>query len=191
MAVNETHDPRLRSWVPSANDPGCDFPIQNLPFGAFRRSASSPGRIGVAIGDEVLDLSLAAERGVLDDVPSVVRHACRAGSLNPLLRLGPDAWSALRSTFSGWLRAEGRTRQQHVIEPLLVARSSVTMLLPAEIGDYTDFYASVFHATNVGSMFRPDEPLLPNYKHIPIGYHGRASSVVTSGTPVASITSWR
>jgi fumarylacetoacetase len=184
MAVNETHDPRLRSWVPSANDPGCDFPIQNLPFGAFRRSASSPGRIGVAIGDEVLDLSLAAERRVLDDVPSVVRHACRAGSLNPLLRLGPDVWSALRSTFSGWLRAEGRTRQQHVIEPLLVARSSVTMLLPAEIGDYTDFYASVFHATNVGSMFRPDEPLLPNYKHIPIGYHGRASSVVTSGTPV-------
>src|SRR5207344_2236049 len=107
-----------------------------------------------------------------------VRHACRAGSLNPVLRLGPDEWSALRSTFSGWLRAEGRKRQQHVIEPLLVARSSVTMLLPAEIGDYTDFYASVFHATNVGSMFRPDEPLLPNYKHIPIGYHGRASSVV-------------
>jgi fumarylacetoacetase len=102
------------------------------------------------------------------------------------MRLGPQAWTELRSTLSAWLRADGDGRSIHrdVIEPLLVEQSAVAMLLPAQIGDYTDFYASVFHATNVGSMFRPDEPLLPNYKHVPIGYHGRASSVVPSGTPV-------
>jgi fumarylacetoacetase len=103
-----------------------------------------------------------------------------------LMRLGPEVWAGLRSMISGWLRADagGRSVHQHAIEPLLVSQSAVAMLLPADIGDYTDFYASVFHATNVGSMFRPDEPLLPNYKHVPIGYHGRSSSVVPSGAPV-------
>jgi fumarylacetoacetase len=186
MPVNETHDPGLRSWVQSANTPGCDFPIQNLPFGVFRRSPSAPGRVGVAIGDDILDLHLGAERGVFADAPSLVRNACRASSLNELMRLGPEGWAGLRSTISGWLRADagGRSVHQHAIEPLLVSQSAVAMLLPADIGDYTDFYASVFHATNVGSMFRPDEPLLPNYKHVPIGYHGRSSSVVPSGTLV-------
>jgi fumarylacetoacetase len=186
MPVNETHDPRLRSWVQSANTPGCDFPIQNLPFGAFRRSPSAPGRVGVAIGDEILDLNLAAERGVFADAPTLVRNACRASSLNELMRLGPEVWAGLRSTISGWLRADAGVPSvhPHAIEPLLVSQSAVAMLLPADIGDYTDFYASLFHATNVGSMFRPDEPLLPNYKHVPIAYHGRASSVVPSGTPV-------
>jgi fumarylacetoacetase len=186
MPVNETHDPRLRSWVQSANIPGCDFPIQNLPFGAFRRSPSAPGRVGVAIGDEILDLNLGAERGVFADAPTLVRNACRASSLNELMRLGPEVRAGLRSTISGWLRADAGAPSvhQHAIEPLLVSQSAVAMLLPADIGDYTDFYASVFHATNVGSMFRPDEPLLPNYKHVPIGYHGRSSSVVPSGAPV-------
>jgi fumarylacetoacetase len=186
MPLNETHDPRLRSWVPSANTPGGDFPIQNLPFGAFRRSPSSPGHIGAAIGDEILDLHLGAEGGIFDAAPGRVRNACRASSLNDLMRLGPEVWADLRSAMSGWLRADGagRSVHQHAIEPLLVSQSAVAMLLPADIGDYTDFYASIFHATNVGSMFRPDEPLLPNYKHVPIGYHGRASSVVPSGTPV-------
>jgi fumarylacetoacetase len=186
MPLNETHDPRLRSWVPSANAPGNDFPIQNLPLGAFRRSPSGPGHIGAAIGDQVVDLWLAAERGLFDDGPSVLRNACRASSLNDLMGLGPHAWAELRSLVSGWLRADEQERsvRQHAIEPLLVAQNSVAMLLPAVVGDYTDFYASIFHATNVGSMFRPDEPLLPNYKHVPIGYHGRASSVVPSGTPV-------
>jgi fumarylacetoacetase len=186
MPVNETHDPGLRSWVQSANTPGCDFPIQNLPFGVFRRSPSAPGRVGVAIGDDILDLHLGAERGVFADAPSLVRNACRASSLNELMRLGPEGWAGLRSTISGWLRADagGRSVHQHAIEPLLVSQSAVAMMLPADIGDYTDFYASVFHATNVGSMFRPDEPLLPNYKHVPIGYHGRSSSVVPSGTLV-------
>src|SRR5215210_6502006 len=186
MPVNETHDPRLRSWVQSANTPGCDFPIQNLPFGAFRRSSSAPGRVGVAIGDEILDLHLGAERGVFDGAPTLVRNACRASSLNEMMRLGPEVWARLRSTISAWLRADAGAPSvhQHAVEPLLVSQSAVAMLLPADIGDYTDFYASLFHATNVGSMFRPDEPLLPNYKHVPIAYHGRASSVVPSGTPV-------
>src|SRR5215213_11280294 len=186
MPVNETHDPGLRSWVQSANTPGCDFPIQNLPFGAFRRSPSAPGRVGVAIGDDILDLHLGAERGVFADAPSLVRNACRASSLNELMRLGPEVWAGLRSTISGWLRADAGVPSvhPHAIEPLLVSQSAVAMLLPADIGDYTDFYASLFHATNVGSMFRPDEPLLPNYKHVPVAYHGRASSVVPSGAPV-------
>ena len=186
MPLNESHDPRLRSWVPSANTPGCDFPIQNLPLGAFGRSPSASGRVGVAIGDQIVDLALAAERGLFDGAPSVMRNACRAPALNELMRLGPLAWAELRSMLSGWLRADGagRSVHQHAVEPLLVPQSAVSMLVPAVVGDYTDFYASVFHATNVGSMFRPDEPLLPNYKHVPIGYHGRASSIVPSGTPV-------
>jgi fumarylacetoacetase len=186
MPLNETHDPRLRSWVQSANVDACDFPIQNLPFGAFRRSPVAPGHIGVAIGDQILDLSLGAERALFDTAPAVVRNACRASSLNDLMRLGPAAWADLRSTISGWLRTDEEQRRvhQHAIEPLLVPQAAVAMLLPADIGDYTDFYASIFHATNIGSMFRPDEPLLPNYKHVPIGYHGRASSVVPSGAPV-------
>jgi fumarylacetoacetase len=140
MPVNETHDPRLRSWVPSANVPGCDFPVQNLPFGVFCRSPSSPGRIGVAIGDQILDLSLGAERGSFDNAPGLVRNACRASSLNELMRLGPQPWTELRSTLSAWLRADGDGRSIHrdVIEPLLVEQSAVAMLLPARIGDYTD-----------------------------------------------------
>jgi fumarylacetoacetase len=186
MPVNETHDPELRSWVPSANVTGGDFPVQNLPLGVFRRFSSSPGHIGVAIGDEILDLNVAADRGLFDAAPTVVRNACRASSLNELMRLGPHAWMDLRSTVSGWLRADadGRSVQAHEIQPLLVAQSQAAMLLPSDIGDYTDFYASIFHATNIGSMLRPDEPLLPNYKHLPIAYHGRASSVAPSGTPV-------
>src|SRR3954451_17055730 len=160
MPVNETHDPELRSWIPSANVPGGDFPVQNLPLGVFRRSSSSPGHIGVAIGDEILDLHVAADRGLFDDAPTVVRNACRASSLNELMRLGRHAWMDLRSTVSGWLRADadGRSVQQHEIQPLLVAQSEAAMLLPSDIGVYTDFYASIFHATNVGSMLRPDEP---------------------------------
>src|SRR5512132_2313241 len=118
MPLNETHDPRLRSWVPSANAPGGDFPIQNLPLGAFRRSPSGPGHIGVAVGDQIVDLWLAAERGLFDDGPSVLRNACRASSLNDLMGLGPHAWAELRSLVSGWLRADeqGRSVRQHTIE---------------------------------------------------------------------------
>jgi fumarylacetoacetase len=186
MPLDETHDPRLRSWVASANVPGGDFPIQNLPLGVFRPSDSSRGHIGVAIGDQILDLRRCAERGLFDEGFAVIAEACQWPSLARLMRLGRRAWTELRREVSGWLRDDGRGRAsvRNVVEPQLVPQSGVAMLLPAEIGDYTDFYASIFHATNVGSMLRPDDPLLPNYKHVPIGYHGRASSVVPSGTPV-------
>ncbi len=175
---DETHDPALRSWVESANRPGVDFPIQNLPFGVFETSRAAP-RIGVAIGEQILDLRAAADIGLLDALP-VAAEACRGSSLNLLMSLAPEMRAGLRHLLSKALRAGARRSAAALLVPLTEAR----MLLPAAIGDYSDFYASLSHATNVGSMFRPDNPLLPNYKWVPIGYHGRASSVVPSGTPV-------
>ena len=172
--INETHDPRLRSWVESANQPGTDFPIQNLPLGVFRRGGGPP-RIGVAIGDCVLDLA-----GCARELPASVRAACEAGSLNALMALGHPASAALRRRVSELLR-EG---QSAGVEQWVVPMREVELLLPASIGDYTDFYASIHHATNVGRTLRPDQPLMPNYKFLPVGYHGRASSIVVSGTPI-------
>jgi fumarylacetoacetase len=183
--LNETHDPQLRSWVDSANKAGTAFPIQNLPLGVFRRGLTpEPPRVGVAIGDAVLDLRRAHRAGLFDGDAAVAGEACTASTLNPLLALGRAAWSVLRRRTSELLRDDRRRTWQKLVEPCLVPMNEAVMQLPAAIGDYTDFYASIFHATNVGSMFRPDEPLLPNYKYVPIGYHGRASSVVVSGTPV-------
>jgi fumarylacetoacetase len=176
---DETHDPGLRSWVESANQPGSDFPIQNLPFGVFQVGVSASPRIGVAIGDQILDLRASADSGMLDALP-VAAEACRAARLNLLMSLAPDVRLALRRLLSRMLQTGARRPGSTVLVPMRDA----TVLLPADIGDYSDFYASVFHASNVGSMFRPDNPLLPNYKWVPIGYHGRASSVVVSGTPV-------
>jgi fumarylacetoacetase len=184
-AVNDTHDPELRSWVESANLPGADFPIQNLPFGVFHRALTpEPPRVGVAIGDRILDLRLCHRAGLLNSDLAAVGDACLATSLNALMALGPQAWSPLRRRLSELLREDRRRAWQKKVEPCLVPRAEAVMLMPAEIGDYTDFYASIFHATNVGTMMRPDNPLLPNYKYVPIGYHGRASSIVASGTPV-------
>jgi fumarylacetoacetase len=168
--VNQTHAPELRSWVDSANDPANDFPIQNLPFGMFRRQGQDdPPRVAVAIGDRVLDLCAAGVTSA---------HI----SLNALMALGNDAGHALRLAISGLLTHGSPDRAR--AEKALIAMAECELLLPAQIGDYTDFYASIHHATNVGQLFRPDHPLLPNYKYVPIGYHGRASSVVVSGTPV-------
>jgi fumarylacetoacetase len=183
VSINETHDPARRSWVESANPETTDFPIQNLPYGVFSR-ADQPGvlRCGVAIGDQVLDLAVAARHGLVDALaPSAFE-----GPLNALMAQAPSTWRALRATVSDLLAVGGKAapRARALAAELLVRQDAVTMQLPAIIGDYTDFYASVFHATNVGSMFRPDQPLLPNYKWVPIGYHGRASSIVPSGTPV-------
>ena len=160
MNLNETHDPALQSWVESANSPSTDFPIQNLPFGIFRHGHSAP-RIGVAIGDSILE------------VPDV--H-----SLNDLASQGRAAASELRLKLSRALRADNPYPPKALLYPM----KECALDLPVQIGDYTDFYASIFHATNVGSMFRPDNPLLPNYKYVPIGYHGRASSVIVSGTEI-------
>jgi fumarylacetoacetase len=180
-AVDETHDAALGSWVESANVPENDFPIQNLALGVFRRrgSARLPA-IGVAIGDQVLDLRACFDMGLLDVLPPAGRLTCTGWSLNNLMGAGREIAASLRRRISELLRSDLAVRP----ESALVKMSEVELLLPAEIGDYTDFYASVHHATNVGSMFRPENPLLPNYKYVPVAYHGRASSVVASGTPV-------
>jgi fumarylacetoacetase len=170
----------IRSWVEKANDPLTDFPLSNLPFGVFRNS-NADMRIGVAIGDRILDLKAAAQQGLLATLPQEIKEACNAKVLNELISLGRAALPPLRECLMELLSdhtAQGR------VEPLLIPQHQVQMQLPARIGDYTDFYASIHHATNVGKLFRPDNPLLPNYKHIPIGYHGRASSLVISGTKI-------
>jgi len=165
-AIDGTHDASLTSWVESADDPATDFPIQNLPFGRFRRAGESAYRIGVAIGDQVLDLAGAA--------------LVQGDDMNALMAKPVDARRALRATLSQKLRTGGdASLREH-----LVAQADVEMGVPCRIGDYTDFYTSIHHATRVGKQFRPDNPLLPNYKWVPIGYHGRASSIVASGTPV-------
>ena len=178
--LNDTHDPALRSWIGSANQPGTDFPIQNLPFGVFRqRDGSGDLRIGVAIGDQILDLAAAARAGALASLPGATIDAVQADSLNALMGLGQGAWSALRQVLSRVLRAGAPGSS--ALAGALLAQAQAEYALPARIGDYTDFYASVHHATAVGKLFRPDEPLLPNYKWVPIGYHGRASSIAVSG----------
>ncbi|HEX9755283.1 MAG TPA: fumarylacetoacetase [Gemmatimonadales bacterium] len=182
-APDRTHDPRLRSWVETANVPGVDFPIQNLPLGVFRRGVEETPRLGVAIGDRVLDLAGAADAGLLSGPATVggLDQALRAPLLNPLLELGRPAWSALRRSVSRLLAIGEGPRPAPGLLPLA---ADVELTLPMAIGDYTDFYASIHHATHVGRMFRPEQPLMPNYKYVPVGYHGRASSVVVAGTPV-------
>ena len=181
-----THDPQARSWVESANDPATDFPIQNLPLCVFRVYGGQP-KIGVAIGDQVLDVEAAVDAGgilipPLGAIERGTRRAIRGQNLNALMALGRPGSRVLRHALFEGLSAEAPRRARNAIIGTLYPMGIVELLLPVEIGDYTDFYASIHHATNVGSMFRPDNPLLPNYKWVPIGYHGRASSVVVSGT---------
>jgi len=179
IALNETHDPARRSFVESANAADSDFPIQNLPFGVFRPGAGKPPRVGVAIGDQIVDVAAAASSfgGPVAEAAKV----CAAPSLNRLMSLGPQAWSVLRLALSRSLSADhgDKSLRQHLTP---MAQSEI--MLPAVIGDFTDFYASVFHATNAGRAFRPENPLLPNYKYVPVAYHGRASSIRVSGTAV-------
>lgn len=184
--LDDTHDPGARSWVESANADAADFPIQNLPFGVFRRRGTTDAKIGIAIGDRVLDVAGLVSDGLLKDDASTaaVAGACKSTSLNALMALGAGPRRALRRRVHSLLRDDASAPDQAAVSRHLAAQADVEMLVPAEIGDYTDFYASIFHATNVGKLFRPDNPLLPNYKYIPIGYHGRASSLVASGTAV-------
>src|ERR1700676_583083 len=173
----------LKSWITSANDPNTDFSLANLPYGVFRHERST--RIGVAIGDQVLDLRACAAEGLLEPLSAFIIHSCAALVLNPLMSLGPHAWSALRCKITELLSEEHAAEEtQHRLASSLIPMREVEMKLPAQIGDYTDFYASIHHATRVGKIFRPDSPLLPNYKYVPIGYHGRASSIVMSATEV-------
>jgi fumarylacetoacetase len=185
MSLNETHDAQLLSWIESANAAGCDFPIQNLPFGVFRRAGSTETfRGGVAIGDRILDLAAAISAGAFRSaaVGTAAADAATAAAsfvLNDLMAAGHDASSALRLALSRALR-RGST-QQGALQSCLLHQSQAEYALPARIGDYTDFYTSIHHATAVGRLFRPDNPLLPNYKWLPIAYHGRGSSIVISG----------
>jgi fumarylacetoacetase len=179
-ALNETHDPKLRSFVASANDGLTDFPIQNLPFCVFSRADLHDAfRGGVAIGDQILDLAALAKLHLLSGIAAQAVQACAEPTLNRFMAMGRDAWSALRLALSRLL-AQG-SAHEGVLRACLIPQNVAEFALPARIGDYTDFYASVHHATNVGKLFRPDNPLLPNYKWVPIGYHGRASSIGISG----------
>jgi len=184
--LDETHDSKLQSWVESANVVGSDFPIQNLPFGVFRRRDARTGaRVGVAIGNQILDVAGVRSEGLLtEESVLLAANACVSDSLNSLMTLGAGPRRALRRRLHAILRQDAPASDRQAAARHLVAQSDVDMLLPTMVWDYTDFYASIFHATNVGKLFRPDNPLLPNYKYIPIGYHGRASSLVPSGTPV-------
>ena len=182
--INETHDPNLKSWVESANDPNTDFPIQNLPFCVFKKANTNEfERIGVAIGDSIFDFQMAfdTERDVskyLEVKSFTLNELCDESD-------GSEAEAAtLRRRIQNLLSESAEKYVQERVKHCLVKRADADATFPFVIGDYTDFYCSIYHATNVGSMFRPENPLLPNYKYVPIGYHGRASSIVISGTDI-------
>jgi len=178
IVLDETHDPSRKSFVESANAPGCDFPIQNLPFGVYRPPSGPPARVGVAIGDQILDV--AAAGASFGGLAAQAAQACPVPALNHLMALGPQARSALRLALSRSLSAEhGDQRLRRHLTPM----SQAEMRLPVAVGDFTDFFASIFHASNAGRLFRPDNPLMPNYKYVPVAYHSRTSSIRVSGTP--------
>jgi fumarylacetoacetase len=180
--TDATHDPALRSWVESANAPDADFPVQNLPLGRFRRAgADEPLRSGVAIGDQVLDLQLALQLSPWPDGVPELLAPLAAGDLAAFMALGRPTWKMLRAALSAAL-AEGSDTAPF-LELCLLPQAQAAMALPCRVGDYTDFYTGIHHALTVGRLMRPDHPLLPNYKWVPIGYHGRASSI-TLGGPV-------
>jgi fumarylacetoacetase len=192
MPTNETHDPALKSWVESANDPATDFPIQNLALCSFEKShdGHAHDHMGVRIGDQILDVTMLHEAGFF----SAEGGENADESLDMCLRFPywgaiadtPATWPVLRRTLQRFLRADTHVGQQgrRLRQKALLTASEVKLGHPISTFGYTDFYASKHHATNVGAMFRPDNPLLPNYKHVPIGYHGRASSIVVSGAEI-------
>jgi len=180
--LNETHDPTLLSWVDSGNASESDFPIQNLPFGVYRPIGSTAGfRVGVAIGECVLDICAVHEAGLLHDLAAAAAAHCRAGDLNALMALSPAHWSALRSSLSRILRTGNRSEPA---SKALMPIADIELALPVQIGDFTDFFSSVHHARRTGSLVRPEMPLFPNYDWVPIAYHGRASSVQLGDSPV-------
>lgn len=180
IQINQTHDVNLTSWVTSANSSSSEFPIQNLPFGIFRTAGSSEQfRAGVAIGDQILDMAAVANKSVLPAELNEAAQCLTQSSLNSYMALGQATWSAMRAALSAAL-STGSDAEPGLRE-CLIPQANADYALPAQIGDYTDFYTSIHHATNVGKLFRPDNPLLPNYQWVPIGYHGRASSIDVSG----------
>ena len=176
MRIDHTHDPEASSWVSGADDHE-DFPVQNLPLGVFSCGEQAP-RIGCAIGGHVLDLTGLASAGLL---PTAVESAMAAQDLNGLFALGAQALRDVRHALFALLTSDGHKEQ---VSACLLSAADCVMHLPFRVGDYTDFYVGIHHAANIGRQFRPENPLLPNYKHVPIGYHGRASSIRVSGAPV-------
>jgi fumarylacetoacetase len=168
-----------KSWLPEANQPTADFPLTHLPYGAFEREGQQ--HLCVAIGTHLLDLHACAASGLL---PPTLVEACQAPVLNPFLALGHRTWTLLRETLTALLHADEKPDRRQAAEAALHSIAGATLGRPIHIPNYTDFYASIHHATRVGQLFRPEQPLLPNYKHVPIGYHGRASSIIPSGIPI-------
>ena len=182
-SIDHTHDASAQSWVASANAADSEFPIQNLPYGLFRRAGSNESaRVGVAIGDQILDLKLAASAGRWSSAVQVLLQPLAEGDLNAFMAQPADKRRLLRHALFEALTAA--SQQQAALTPCLLAQSAAQMAVPCRIGDYTDFYTGIHHATTVGKLFRPDNPLLPNYKWVPIGYHGRSSSIGVSGQQV-------
>lgn len=178
-----SNNPKLTSWVNVA--PNSDFPIQNIPFGVFR-TADKSARVGTRIGDYVFDLAAATQFDYFDDI-HFDKTVFSQSTLNAFIACGKPVWQAVRQRISNLLAGDavnyskiGQFEEDNLFFPI----SKVEMLMPLQIPNYTDFYSSIEHATNVGTMFRPDNPLLPNWKHLPVGYHGRASSITVSGTNV-------
>ena len=182
-AIDHTHDPAARSWLASANAPGGDFPIQNLPFGVLRRRGSDEAfRGAVAIGDQALDLAaLHGHSALAGDAADALALAAQP-TLNAFMAAGPRTWRGVRHALFAALRDDAAPRIQQVLRSCLIPLSDVEHALPTRIGDYTDFYTSIHHAINVGRLLFPNNPLTPNFQWLPIAYHGRASSVVVSGT---------
>jgi fumarylacetoacetase len=178
--LNDTHQASLLSWVPSANEADTEFPVQNLPYGAFRGKGSSVvHQIGVAIGDQILPVARLLGMADLSATEREAAAACDSPTLNRLMTLGPRHWSALRQALSRGLR-QGSPHHTH-LAPALVPIAEAEFAVPAQIGDFTDMYTSLDHALNVGRLFRPDNPLMPNFKWLPCGYHARVSSIGVSG----------
>ena len=181
--LNETHDPSLTSWLESANDPAIGFPVQHLPFAVFRRAGrAEPYRPGAALGDQIIDLAQLAAIKPFSGLAAEALRTCTGSTLNALMALGNAHWTELRLALSRAVRVGGSLQAE--ITRVLIPQAQAEYSLPAHIRDYTDFYISIYHATAGGKISRPDAPLLPNFKWLPIGYHGRASSVVMSGHEV-------
>lgn len=189
MPLDHTHDAARTSWLASANTDACDFPIQNLPFAVFRRAGRDEAfRGGVAIGDQVIDMAKLATllhtNASLPDAAARAIQACAQARLNDFLALGQPAWTALRHALVEWLDSGASGVEVDSVKASLVPLSEIEYTVPVTIGDYTDFYTSVHHAVNIGNLIRPDDPLTPNFRWIPIAYHGRVSSIGVSGQRV-------
>lgn len=185
MQLDHTHDAGRTSWLASANDQACDFPIQNLPFAVFRRAGRDEAfRGGVAIGDQVVDMAkLAQARGLPDEAARAIA-ACAQPRLNDFLELGQQAWTTLRHALFGWLEKSASGPVVERVKAALIPLAEIEYAVPVSIGDYTDFYTSVHHAVNIGNLIRPDDPLTPNFRWMPVAYHGRVSSIGVSGRRV-------